>query len=146
MKKLTLTLLVLLCSFSVIWADSTIVEHSTLVEDTWIRSNTADSNFGSAVSGFIYDGGGIFYKYLIRFDDIADSVGDNATIDSAKLFLFISNDVSTDKGVLFYGLWNNNWVENDTGSYEGGATWNDWSSPDSEWTTAGVNCLFILLS
>jgi len=139
MKKL-LIILLLLPAWA--WATEKTINNDTDIIDTWIRSNAADSNFGTAVSNFIYDGSGIYYKYLIRIDNLNDSINVGNVIDSAKLYLFLAQDASSDKAVLWYGLYNNYWVENDTGSYEGGATYNDWSSPDSEWTTAGANCAY----
>jgi hypothetical protein len=139
MKKL-LIILMLLPVWA--WADSTVFNNDTDIIDTWIRSNQADSNFGSVVSSYIYDGGSIYYRYLISFQNLNDSINTGNVIDSAKMYLFLAVAAGADKAVLWHGLYNNFWVEDDTGSYEGGATYNDWSSPDSEWTTAGANCAY----
>lgn len=139
MKKI---LPILLLLPAMVWADSFKHDNDTDIEDTFIKSGpNADNNYGTSSLNYIYANAANDH-FLIRFANLNDSIGAGQTIDSAFLYTMITQDAGSNKTYRVYGMWNNEWVENDTGSSEGGATYNDWISPDSEWTTAGAECAY----
>jgi len=116
------------------------LDNDTDIEDATLHGNNGDYNDGN---GWLITTYGVFsYNYSIiarASTAINDSLGTGATISSASIWVYeVYGTTAADIDV--YGMWKTDWVEDDTSHTEGGATHNDWESPNNEWATAGCNC------
>lgn len=121
-------ILILLMLSSPLWADSYDVTADN-IEDTYLISSQPSTNKGSETT--IYVGGsGNVYRGLIRFNNIADSLGAEVTIDSAALYLYCAYNF-INEAVYAYRVVKP-WDEAD-------ATWYLWDQTDLDWATDGCN-------
>ena len=98
--------------------------------DTYMASNTANSNYGTNSQVIVGENSAstTIYRTIIKFD--LSSINQNATIDSVTLTLHVSADYSDNtRDYCIYRI-KRNWVEDQ-------ATWNIYSTGNN-WQTAGA--------
>ncbi len=134
-------ILAILLSAGTAWAQTTFrLDNDTDIEDTYIAANAPNINYGTSAPIFVSAVGGTQKKMLFKFSNVHDSIGAGATITFAACSLRCVASNGDTGDVYIYPMWKTGWPEVDTGSGEGGATWDDWGSPDNEWGTEGVEC------
>jgi len=112
-------------------ADSVVVSGETDVDDTYIYALDADVNYGTEDSLIAQQQFSILRHSVLSCLNLENYI--NYPTESAiagSLFVFPKKDgagSNTDLHAVCKPL------------YETDATYNDWHSPDSEWTTAGIN-------
>lgn len=128
MMRWLFTLLILAAS---VQADSVIVSGETDVDDTYIYALSADVNYGVEDSLIAQQQFGVLRHIVLACLNLENYItypGEYAIAGS--LFVFPKEDgagSNTDLHAVCKPL------------YETDATYNDWHSPDSEWTTVGIN-------
>ncbi len=113
------------------------LDNSDDIDDAYIAPGGANDNFGTAANLRLADG---VWDFVIRASNVNDSIGPGATISAAICSLYLYTVEPIARTISHYGMFKVNWVEVDTGSSEGGVTYNDFESPDLEWATEGVLC------
>lgn len=107
-------------------AEQLIIKGTTNVEDANIRSNAANTNYGTLTTISVAS----IFNTLIRVKNLSTLLPANATITSAVCSLYCTTN-TTDGYVYAYRV-----LKPYTGA---GVTWNDWVTTDFEWTTVGCN-------
>ena len=115
------------------------LDNDTDIEDARLTGNNTNANEGSNMALVTYQASSFNWPFLVKALNVNDSIGAGATFSYVAESLYCYSHTSN-APIEAYGMWNPSWVENDTGSSEGGVTYNDWSSPDDEWITEGVLC------
>lgn len=142
MKKL---ILILLCLCSTAYGGR-YVFGTAACSDAWMRASTPYFDYNYGGSAFLYlNGSGIDNRgAVIRFADIWDSLsvdaGGSITVESCSLRVYLYSGEAEVPTVVAYRMFKIAFVEGTgTGQDVAGVTWNDWSSDDYEWTSAGCN-------
>lgn len=116
------------------------LDNSTDIEDAYLAGGgNSDNNNGTNGSIRLADG---LWTFVIRAMNVNDSIGAGATFSyvACSLYQYDPEPIRI-VDASYYLMWNpEGWVEVDTGSSEGGVTYNDWESPDFEWITPVVDC------
>lgn len=97
-------------------------------EDTFVRSSSADTNYGTDAELQIY---GYYsgYRKVLWKADVSALAGE--TVDTAKLYLYCYNDDRSGGVCRIHKILNSDWTV-------GGATWNHAVTDTIAWNTAGM--------
>lgn len=110
------------------------IANDTDTEDTNLRENVPNGNYGSLFPLIVQAVTDEAYKIIQRYLNVRDSIGEGATISFAACSLYCSTANGDTGDVYIYPMWKVNWPEDE-------ATWNRWNDDLAyEWGTEGALC------